>query len=342
MPVKIENINDQSVWENLAGGCAQKTFLDSWAWGEFQKKIGNKIWRLGIFTDDHLSGVALVTKISAKRGTFLLIQHGPCLIEARKEIFSALVIELKKIAAGEGAGFIRISPLWERSRENNNFLKALGFREAPMHANAYESTWKLDITAPEKELLINMRKTTRYLISRALKNPDLAVMASAEPAALADYLKLNQAVAKKQSFTPFSGAYLKNEFEIFSKNGQALIFRGEFKGELIAAALIIFWSGTAYYHQAASGFKHAKLSLPYLIAWEAIKEAKARGCSSFDFWGYINPFARPDHPWAGPTLFKMGFGGRAYEYLKTQDLPLAKKYWLNYFIEKLRKIKRKY
>ncbi len=342
MAIKTENVIDKSVWENFAGESAPPTFLQSWAWGEFQKKMGNKIWRLGVFTDNKLSGIALVTKIIAKRGVFLLIQHGPCLAKAPKEIFAILLAELKKIGQAEKADFIRISPLWKRNQENKKFFKTLGFREAPMHANAYEATWKLDITLPEEKLLMNLRKTTRYLIRQALKNHDITIEKSITAEALEAYQKLNQAVAKKQSFTPFPPEYIENEFEIFSKNNQALLFLGKYKGELAAAALVIFWSGTAFYHQAASGFKHAKLSIPYLIAWEAIREAKKRGCALFDFWGYVNPQTNPHHPWAGPTLFKMGFGGQAFEYLKTQDLPLSKKYWLNYLIEKARKIKRGY
>ncbi|MDD4271959.1 MAG: peptidoglycan bridge formation glycyltransferase FemA/FemB family protein [Patescibacteria group bacterium] len=343
MAIKIETIINKSVWENFVGQRAPRTFLQSWEWGEFQKKMGNKIWRLGIFNDNKLSGTALISKISAKRGTFLLIQHGPCLAdEAREEIFAVLLTELKKIGDEEKAGFIRINPLWERGQKNKIFLKNFGFREAPMHANAYEATWKLDIAAPEEKLLANMRKTTRYLIRQALKNQDIAIEKSDNPDSLEEYQKLNQAVAKKQSFTAFSPEYIKNEFKIFAKEGQILCFFGKYKGEPAAAALIIFWQGTAYYHQAASGFKHAKFSLPYLIAWEAIKEAKKRGCAIYDFWGYTDPQAEPKHPWAGPTLFKMGFGGSAYKYIKTQDLPLNKKYWLNYTIEKIRKIRRGY
>ena len=342
MPLKIENITDKSVWEDFIGQNTPRTFLESWAWGEFQKQMGNKIWRLGIFYNNKLSGAALVSKIIARRGTFLLIQHGPSLAKPRKEIFSALLTELKKIGKEENAGFLRINPLWERGQENINFFREFGFRDAPMHANAYEATWKLDITAPEEELLTKMRKTTRYLIRQTLKNQDIAVEKSSDLSDLEKYQKLNQTVAKKQSFTPFSGEYIKNEFEIFAKENQILCLFGKYKGEIAAAALIIFWSGTAYYHQAASGFKHTKLSLPYLIAWEAIKEAKKRNCSVFDFWGYVNPQTDPKHPWAGPTLFKMGFNGKAFEYIKTQDLPLTKKYWLNYIIEKIRKIKRGY
>ena len=106
----------------------------------------------------------------------------------------------------------------------------------------------------------------------------------------------------------------------------------------MASALVTFWSGIGFYHQAALDPKYHKVPIAYLLQWEAIKEAKKRGCKLYDFWGYVDPKSR--HPWAGPTLFKMGFGGKAYEYVRTQDLPLSKKYWLTYGFEVLRKIKR--
>ena len=209
-----------------------------------------------------------------------------------------------------------------------------------MHASAYESTWRLDITPPEEELLANMRKTTRYLIRRATKNEDIKILKSEEPKDIGVYQKLSEEVAKRQKFIPFSFDFIKNEFDLFSKEGEGLLIFGKYKEETVAGALVIFWSRIGFYHQAASINKYSKLSIPYLIQWEAIKEAKKRGCLLYDFWGYVDPFKNPHHPWAGPTLFKMGFGGYKKEYLGTQDLPISKKYWLNYLVEKLRKIKR--
>jgi len=73
---------------------------------------------------------------------------------------------------------------------------------------------------------------------------------------------------------------------------------------------------------------------------EAIKEAENRGCKIYDFWGFTDPEKFPKHPWAGPTLFKMGFGGYKEEYIKTQDFIISQKYWINYIIEIARKRKR--
>ncbi len=60
----ISEINDKNIWENFLLGCQEKTFVDSWSWGEFQIKMGNsdkggsaeggKIWRLGVFDGEKL------------------------------------------------------------------------------------------------------------------------------------------------------------------------------------------------------------------------------------------------------------------------------------------------
>jgi peptidoglycan pentaglycine glycine transferase (the first glycine) len=102
----------------------------------------------------------------------------------------------------------------------------------------------------------------------------------------------------------------------------------------------MFYSGTAFYHHAISVPQFSKMSVPYAVMWEAIVEAKRRGCSMFDFWGYIDPEKQPKHPWAGPTLFKMGFGGKSYEYVKTQDYPLSWRYWPIAIFETIRRIRR--
>src|SRR3989344_3148451 len=253
--MEIKEITDKNTWEGFWASREEKTFLQSWNWGEFWQKMGNKIWRL--------EGM-LAVKVAARRGTFLLVQHNVGISEA-------LLDELKKIAKEEKCDFIRMAPL----------------------------------------------------IRQAQNNPDITVEKSDSADSLEIYQKLNKEVAKRQNFTPFSEEYIKNEFEVFFGNGQALWLFGKYKGEVAAGVLVIFWSEIGFYHQAASLSKYAKLSIPYLLQWEAIKEAKRRGCTLYDFWGYVDPQKNPKHPWAGPTLFKMGFGGRAYEYIKTQDYPLS-------------------
>lgn len=343
--MELREITNKEEWEEFLEGCTEKTFLQSWNWGDFNLKMGSKIWRFGVYDGPDLLAVAQVTKTSAKRGIFLFIPHGPAIKENlaggdKKDILEILLLRLKIIAGEEGASFIRISPLFKRDEDNKNIFADLGFITAPMHASAYEATWKLDIFLPEEKLLAGMRKTTRYLIKKVAENPDISVKISQNQADIVLYQKLNREVAKRQHFVPFSDGHIKNEFEIFNNDNQTMFLFGKYKGEVVAGALIIFWGGIAFYHQAASLGKFAKLSIPYLLQWEAIKEAKRRGCKIYDFWGFTDPEKFSRHPWAGPTLFKMGFGGYKTEYVLTQDFIISQKYWLNYAIEKIRRFYR--
>ncbi|MBZ1348534.1 MAG: peptidoglycan bridge formation glycyltransferase FemA/FemB family protein [Candidatus Nealsonbacteria bacterium] len=351
--MKIQEIKHKNIWEDFLKNCSEKTFLQSWNWGEFQNKMGNKIWRLGIYENRELFSATLAIKVIAKRGTFLLVQHGPNVRNYKSQIpnskqpsnhklqiLSLLLEKLKEIGKKENCSFIRIAPLLPRNEENKKLFQSLGFLKASMHASAYEATLKIDISLPTEMFLQKMRKTTRYLIRQAMKSPEIEIIKSNNAQDVKLYDKLNQEVVKLHQFTPFSFEFVKNEFEVFVKDNQGLLFFGKYQDQIIAAALIIFWSDIGFYHHAALLPTHRKIPIAYLLQWEAIKEAKKRGCLFYDFWGYVDPKKHSRHPWAGPTLFKLGFGGKPYEYIETLDLPLSRKYWLTYIFEKLRRIKR--
>ena len=397
--METKEIKNKEIWEDFLSGCEEKTFLQSWNWGEFQKMMRNKIWRLGIVEEDKSSSspfaaarvynngelrgpsktggcggrvvvsVALVIKMTARRGTFLFVPHAPSVVSVKEggpavkhEILKTLLEELKKIAKNEKASFIRIAPIWQKNEENVKIFKKLGFREAPIHIHP-ELTWELDITPSEEELLMKMRKTTRYLIRQAQKNRDIEIIQSQNVEDAEKFNQLYKETVSRHNFVPFSLDYLKNEFLAFLPDnqpirpvqgcpecaeGQISIFLGKYKEELISSGIFIFWQNIGFYHQGASSQKYPQIPVSYLVLWEAIKEAKRRGCKLFNFWGIapINSEFRIQnsefrrHAWYGLSLFKMGFGGYKKEYVKTQDFPLSKKYWLTYIFEKLRKIKR--
>ena len=352
----VKEISNKEIWENFISQCQEKTFLSSWNWGEFNRMMSNKIWRLGIYhneqktTDnEQLVGLALVVKVVARRGTFLFVLHGPVLRNSAGNpeseiqnskfiILNTLLQELRKIASEENISFIRFSPILERTEENVKIFKDLGFREAPLHMHP-ELTWELDISPSEEEILARMRKTTRYLIRRAEKDSDIEIVQTQSREDVEKFNRLYQETKERHHFAPFLLDYLESQFLAFQSDHQIVIFLGKYKGEIVSSAIIVFWSGRGFYHHGASSQKFSKIPVSYLLQWEAIKEAKRRGCKIYNFWG-IAPDNNKNHPWAGLTLFKMGFGGYKKEYLKTQDLPLSWKYWLNYLVEKGRRKKR--
>ena len=337
--MEIKEIAGKEEWEGFLMRCEEKTFLHSWQWGEFQRLMREQVWRFGIYEGGNVKAVALVVKVAAKRGTFLLVPHGPVSLYPQQEIIEVLLKHLKSLAKEQGASFIRINPIWERSKESEEIFKGLGFRGAPTQMHP-EASWKLNLVAPEEQLFSGMRKTTRYLLRQALGNEDITVEKSTSVVDVATFLAMHEKVSLRQAFVPFSREYLENEFEAFMQDDGVVLFFGKYKGEIAAASFVVFWSGIGFYHHAVSLPQFSKLSIPYLLQWEALKEAKKRGCLLYDFWGYVDPKTQPNHPWAGPTLFKQGFGGEAKLYVKTQDYPLRMKYWLTAFFESIRRMRR--
>jgi len=342
--MEIKKITNKETWENFLLGCREKTFLQSWNWGEFQKTLGEEIERLGFFKGQNLAAVCLVIKVKSKKGNFLLAPHGPVVEPSlsrpdKLEILSALADNLKQTARKAKLYFIRIAPIWQRGDENARLFKQLKLKEAPMHVHP-ELSWLLDITPPEEELLSAMRKTTRYLIKQGQKNSELQIVKSQDINDVEQFNKLYMETVKKHHFHPFSLKYLQNEFSAFSRDNQAVIFLAKHQGICLASAIIIYWQGTGFYHQGAS--ITSKIPAAYLLQWEAIKEAKARGCSVYNFWGIADtaPEKLKNHPWAGLTLFKQGFGGCTAPYVKTQDMALSGRYTLIRWFELLRKHKR--
>ena len=367
---KIREIKDKRVWEGFLKEVKEKTFLQSFNWGEFNKIMGDKVFRLGVYRQEELIATALIIKVEARRGTFLFLPHGPniknkelqtsrstpcnchtinqtsrfapCNYEAIKRIknkvLEVLLNKLKEMAKEEKVTFIRIAPLWEKNEENIKIFRELGFRQAPIHIHP-ELTWELDITKTEEELLKNMRKTTRYLIRQALKNEGIEIIKNKDLKGIDEFNKLYQATRVRHGFVPFSLNYLENEFLSFSRDDEISIFLGRYKKELVSSGIFVFWQDIGFYHHGASFLKYPKIPVSYLLLWEAIREAKKRGCQKFNFWG-IAPISNKKHPWAGLTLFKMGFGGKSREYVKTQDLIISNKYWISFFVEKIRKVKR--
>ena len=43
MESEVQEIKNKEIWEGFLLDCQEKTFLQSWNWGEFQIKTGNKI-----------------------------------------------------------------------------------------------------------------------------------------------------------------------------------------------------------------------------------------------------------------------------------------------------------
>ncbi len=335
MAIEIKEITDKNEWEEfiLSQPCAN--FLHSWYWGEFHQAIKRQIIRHGYFIDGKLVGVMLFIIENAKRGRHGIVPAGPIIDWENKSLIKAVFKDIKDVAAKNKCIFVRIRPQIIDSKQSRQIFKDNGLRPAPIHLHA-ELTWQTDLNSSEEEILANTRKNTRYEIRRADKL-GITVKTTTDPASIDRFYDIQLETAKRHGFVPFSKSFLKEQFTIFAKNNLALLYEAYDHDTLLAQAFIIFYGQEAVYHYGTGTDAGRNLPGAYALQWQAMKEAKKRGMSRYNFWGVTKP-EQTKHRFYGVSVFKRGFCGQEVAYLHAHDLVINRSgYLFNLAIELARK-----
>jgi lipid II:glycine glycyltransferase (peptidoglycan interpeptide bridge formation enzyme) len=338
MTYTFKKITDKYKWEIFLSTQPYQLFVQSWAYGEFNKDLGDDAFVLGAYDENtKLIGGSLVLRVKAKRGDFFYCPYGPILDFENLELLTEFTKELKTLAKASKVDFIRISPFTLATPQVESNLSKAKFRQAPMHMIA-EYTWILDLDQDEVDLLKNMNQNHRNLIRRATKE-GVAIKSSEEVLDVKKVHDLLSETASRHKFVPFSLKYMEAEFKAFQNIGKAKIYFAYHEGDLISSAIIYFYGNSAVYRHGASSSNKIKIPSSYAIQWQAIQDAKARGLKYYNFWG-IAPEGNKKHPFYGITHFKKGFGGFGLALVNAKDLPVRFGYVKNWIIETLRRIKR--
>lgn len=332
-------IKDNAQWERYVSSQKFTLFLQSAAYTQFLQKMGEEPRIVGLFEHDKLIGGSLISGVRAKRGHFLVLPYGPILDYSEPEQIHVFFDFVQKFAKEEKYDFIRISPFEKHDSQFLETLTSYGFVKAPIHILA-EHTWMLNIEKDEDSLLAEMNKNHRNLIRRCIRD-GVAVEKTTDEGALGRLNDMTDTVAKRHNFHRFSRSFIQGEMETFAQRGESLIFEARLPdGRVDASAMFIFYGTMAAYRHSASLHLDKKHPSSYLIQWEAIKEAKKRGITWYNFWGIAPESATRKHPFYGITHFKKGFGGEERKLIACHDLPLRKKYYLTRWFETARSIKR--
>ncbi|HSX25234.1 MAG TPA: peptidoglycan bridge formation glycyltransferase FemA/FemB family protein [Candidatus Andersenbacteria bacterium] len=335
--MQCKEIVNQQEWDDFVLAQLPNTFLQSWQWKRVQEQDGERVAMLGFYENNALCAVALLITVHAKRGNYYLCPHGPILKNTKdvKQVLELLKEYCLQCKSSDRTVVFRIAPLAENNKENQKLFRELHFHEAPMHVHA-ELTWVLDCSKQEDILLREMRKTTRHAITKAEKE-GVEVEIIPDVSALERFWPLYEQTTNRHGFVAFQKKFMQSQAEIFGQSDSMFFVIAKYANKDIAGAMCMQFGNTVFYYHGAS----IKTSVPaaQLVQWSAIQEAKKRGATRYNFWG-IAPEHEKNHPFAGITVFKKGFGGYAIDYMHAQDFPLSLRYWLMWFIEMLRKKKR--
>jgi lipid II:glycine glycyltransferase (peptidoglycan interpeptide bridge formation enzyme) len=335
----IQVIEDQAVWEAYIATHPEANFLHSWYWGVFHERLGHTVIRHGYYQANKLVGVLQTIVEPARRGRHLTVPGGPILDWGVKGLDATWVKDLKAIAKAHDCVFARVRPQLLRTPENQQMFKRLGFRKAPMHLTA-DLTSQLDLTKTDDEIKSGMRKGARYDLNKSAKlGIKVEVVSGAKY--LDEFYNLQLETAKRHNFVPFTKQFLTEQFKTFQEVDAVQMYRATYQGKLLTMAFIIFYGQEAAYHYGASTDLARQYPGAYAVQWEAIQEARRRGCQRYNFWG-VTEHGNTKHRFYGVSVFKRGFGGDDVAYLPAQDLVVNRlKYEVTYAFETARRKARK-
>ena len=334
MSFKVSEVLDKNKFDQHVLEQQHAPFLQSFAWGEFQEKIGNKVYRLGFYDGKRLIGITSAFQFRAKYNSYLYIPWGPVLDRWNESLAKEIVDKLVEIAKREHLDFVRLEPRVV-NEEEIKILEKLGFRKTKSFTQP-ECTAIVDLSKSEEELLATMSDSTRYNV-RNVERKGVQIR-KGDTRDIETFEKLLEETAQRHNFTTdIHSNYYRKQYEDLNEKGMMEVFVAEFEKEPLAVSLVTFFGDTTTYLHAASSLSQPKLRAPYLLVWKSMLEGKNQSYKYFDFWGVSPENASSSHPWSGVTSFKLSFGAKRVCYAPVFDLPTSNKYLLSKFIEVARK-----
>ena len=184
----------------------------------------------------------------------------------------------------------------------------------------FRNTVLVNLVPSEEELLARMKQKTRYNI-RLAERKGVVI----RPGSLADLDTLYQMYAEtsvRDGFVIRGRDYYLEVWRNFMKAGLAEPLLAEVEGQVVAAVVVFRFAGKAYYLHGMSRGLHRERMPNYLLQWEAMRRAKAAGCTGYDLWGAPEEFQESDPMW-GVFHFKEGLSGKVVRTLGAWDFPAS-------------------
>jgi peptidoglycan pentaglycine glycine transferase (the first glycine) len=313
----VESLDAQA-WDAALHALPNPHVLQSWAWGEFKARHG---WR----------------------ATRLLFQEGEEVVAAASVLQRRLPGRVTSILYTPKALFIKIdpdvyypedvppySPRPSCAPEVARLLEGRGWRTSGDQIQ-FRNTVLLDLDRPAEEILAAMKQKTRYNVRLARRRG-----VTVREGGLFDldlFYRLYAETAERDSFLIRQPGYYLDAWATFLESGQAHLLLAGAEGEMVAGLMLFTFGPVAWYMYGASSDRHRRHMPNQLIQWEAIRRAKASGCTLYDLWGAPDSggtghWDESDPMW-GVARFKLGLGGQLARGLGAWDYPVSRPaYWL--------------
>ncbi len=307
------------------------------------QSLSTENWKLNT---EHCVAAALILKRQILRNGFaarlsvLYSPKGPLLDWSNESLRTRVLRDLQAYAKKQGAIFLKMDPdvmLGTGVSQSGDDvvdtvgqsvvsdMKRMGWEYSGDQIQ-FKNTVLIDLSAPEEQMLARMKQKTRYNVRLAEKKG--VTLRVGTPDDLGMLYKMYAETSLRDGFVIRDEGYYRTVWERFMLNvksnashdaqpcAEPLV--AEVNSEPVAAIFVFYFAGRAYYVYGMSRDMHREKMPTYLLQWEAMKRAKAKGCTVYDLWGAPEVFDERDSMW-GVYRFKEGLGGRVVRTLGAWD-----------------------
>jgi peptidoglycan pentaglycine glycine transferase (the first glycine) len=290
----------------------------------------------------------------AARLSILYAPKGPLLDWTNESLRNRVLEDLQSLAKKQSAIFLKMDPdivlgrgvpAGEDDTIDNDGqavmseLKRRGWKLSSDQIQ-FKNTVLIDLKPSEEEILARMKQKTRYNIRLAEKKGIMVRIGTQKD--LEMLYRMYAETSVRDGFVIRDADYYKTVWRTFMANapsmpGSAGVSNlqslplddrlsipfaepliAEVNHEPVAAIFVFYFAGRAYYVYGMSNSSHREKMPTYLLQWEAMKRARAKGCSVYDLWGAPDVFDERDSMW-GVYRFKEGLGGKVVRTLGAWD-----------------------
>ncbi|MTJ08294.1 MULTISPECIES: peptidoglycan bridge formation glycyltransferase FemA/FemB family protein [unclassified Anabaena] len=292
---------DQENWQILINNSQFSSFMQTWTWADFKELEGYKTFRYGLFLNNYLVGGCIYYLYPhTNKANLLISPGGPILPENYpEEGINLLLKTAEKIAQTMGGIAFRIEPNWH---EKPDYLQ--GFVRSPADLLPNE-TLLIDLRPDNEQILAAMKPKGRYNI-RLSQRYHVNIEFSNDSQSIPLFYDLFWETAQRQNFFAEPYGFFINLCQTLFTTNMIEIGLATWKGEIIAAILVIYCGNVATYLYGGTSLLHREVMASYGLHWEAMQKAKIRGCQFYDFYGFTK---EPNHAYTKFSQFKSRFGG---------------------------------
>src|SRR5687768_2491331 len=309
-------------WNQFLASHPNTHLLQTGEWGELKSAFGWKPVRI-------ITGNVGVQILFRNLPLGFTVGYIPKSAIINKPFSEPLWGEIDSACRAHRAIFLKLEPdSWEGSfiLQPSSFILSKHNIQPPR-------TIIINIKKSEEEILASMKQKTRYNIRLAEKK-GVIVHAWSD---IESFHKMMLVTGVRDGFGVHSFEYYKRAYKLLHPKQMGEILVAEYEGRPLAALFVARNGKRAYYLYGASTDEERNRMPAYLLQWEAMKWARARGCEEYDLWGVpdedeatleANFETWHDGLW-GVYRFKRGFGGELKRAAQAMDRvynPLL--YWL--------------